>query len=115
VGKASRDKGKRGEREAALLLRSFGFQAHRAQQFKGSAGSADVTCPELEAVGVQLEVKNTARPTLGPWLDKAEEDAAGKVPVILWKRPRKGWVAILPAEELLRLLGGVPPSEEIDP
>jgi len=105
MGKASRDEGKRGEREAAALLRDFGFEAARAQQFKGSAGSADVACPELEALGLHLEVKNQERCALPTWIDQATADAGlFKDPLILWKRPRDGWYAILPAEALLSLL-----------
>jgi Holliday junction resolvase len=105
MGKASRDKGKRGEREAAALLREFGFSAARAQQFKGSVGSADIACPELEALGLHLEVKNQERCALPTWIDQANADAGPtKDPLILWKRPRDGWYAILPAEVLLGLL-----------
>jgi Holliday junction resolvase len=105
MGKASRDKGKRGEREAAALLREHGFSATRAQQFKGGVGSADVACPSLDALGLHVEVKNVSKCALPAWLDQADADAGPtKDPLILWKRPRDGWYAILPAEVLLSVL-----------
>lgn len=102
MGKASREKGKRGERELAALLTEAGFPAERAQQYKGNAGSFDVTCPSLERLGLVIEVKNVARPTIGPWLAKAEEDAGPlQEPVVFWRKPRGRWYAILPAEAFL--------------
>lgn len=41
-GKKSRNKGKAGERELAKLLRSFGFETRRGQQYCGANGDADV-------------------------------------------------------------------------
>ena len=42
MSKFSRDKGKRGEREVALILREHGFEARRGQQYCGANGDADV-------------------------------------------------------------------------
>lgn len=103
-GRASREKGKRGEREAAALLRCFSFEAIRSVQYNGRAGPWDVTCPELERMGFGVEVKNTQRAALAAWLEQAESSGSGLAPLILWKRPRKGWVAVLPAERALELL-----------
>jgi len=106
MGKMQREKGKRGEREVAEMLTAAGFPAHRAQQYKGAAGSADVTCPSLFHLGLHIEVKNTARPTLGPWLEKAQEEAAqeGLAPAIFWKRPRDAWYVIMPASVFLNII-----------
>lgn len=107
MGTASRDKGKRGEREAAALLSAAGFPAARAQQFKGGAGAFDLECPGLHRLGLAVEVKNVARPSLSPWLEKAEADCGPvEEPLILWRKPRGRWYAVLPAETLLALLAG---------
>ena len=42
MGKASRDKGKRGERELAGKLREYGYDCRRGQQYAGANGDADV-------------------------------------------------------------------------
>ena len=107
-GRASREKGKRGEREVAELLRNYGIPAHRAQQFKGRAGAFDVECPFLTSLGAEVEVKNTSTVSLPAWLKKAWEDVTvGFWPLIFWKRPRDQWYVILPAHEFVALLDKV--------
>ena len=39
MGKTSREKGKRGEREVAGLLRSYGYDARRGVQYHGGEDS----------------------------------------------------------------------------
>ena len=41
-GKANRNKGKKGEREFAQLLRDYGYPARRGAQYSGKTGQADV-------------------------------------------------------------------------
>ncbi len=41
MGKAQREKGKRGERELAGILRDYGYDTRRGQQFCGADGSAE--------------------------------------------------------------------------
>jgi len=98
----SRRKGKRGEREAAAFLTGNGFPARRGQQFAGSPDSPDVVCPLLP--GVHLEVKRCERTDLEGWLRQATADAGGKLPVVLHRKTRGPWIAVLRAEDLLALL-----------
>lgn len=42
MGKAERERGKRGERELAKILREYGYDTKRGQQYCGAAGNADV-------------------------------------------------------------------------
>ena len=42
MGRMSRDKGKRGERELANALRNCGYETRRGQQYSGTETSADV-------------------------------------------------------------------------
>ena len=42
MGKSQREKGKRGERELAGLLREYGYDCRRGQQYCGASGDADV-------------------------------------------------------------------------
>lgn len=101
MGKHSRSKGARGEREAAELLRTHGFQAHRGRQYHGGADSPDVvhTIP-----GIHIEVKRVEALHLWGAMDQASNDAGERVPMVLHRRNNRPWLAILPADDLLELL-----------
>ncbi|SOB59645.1 conserved protein of unknown function [Pseudodesulfovibrio profundus] len=108
MGKASRDKGKRGEREAAALLREYGFEARRGCQYQGGPDSPDVVADGLP---LHFEIKRTERLSLYPAIEQATQDAgAEKIPIVLHRQSRKPWLAIIPAEELLSLLRQVYPN-----
>jgi Holliday junction resolvase len=109
-GRASRNKGKVGEREVAEIIRQFGMDAARAQQFKGAAGAFDLNCPALEGLGFGVEVKNTKKALLDGWLAKAKEST--EKPLILWKRERDGWYAVLPLPALLALICAIEQMKE---
>jgi Holliday junction resolvase len=98
----SRSKGKRGELQFRDVLRKHNLTARRGQQFSGGPGSPDVICEELASV--HFEVKNTQRGDIYGWMKQAIEDAGGKLPIVVHRRNHKGWVAILDADELLKLL-----------
>lgn len=103
MGKASRDKGKRGERECAALLKAHGFEARRGQQFNGSDGSADV----VGLPGFHIEVKRTEALRIYEAMGQAEADARdGETPLVLHRRNRKEWLAILKADDFLEMIGG---------
>lgn len=93
-------KGKRGEREAAALLREYGFEARRGQQFSGGGDSPDVV---HSIPNVHIEVKRTEALSLYKAMDQAREDSGGKVPVVLHKRNGREWLAVIPASDLLRV------------
>ena len=71
MGKMSREKGKRGERELASKLREFGYNARRGQQYCGANGDADV----VGLPGMHIEVKRTERLHLYDALDQSKRDA----------------------------------------
>jgi len=94
----SRQKGKRGEREAAKALSEvLGVSARRGQQFKGTPDSPDV---QLDVDGIFVEVKYSERVNLYDALERAEQDAGTKVPVVLWRRNRKPWLFVCYLEDL---------------
>lgn len=112
MGKMSREKGKRGERECAAFLSSLGWPARRGQQFKGGGDSPDVVCARLAARGVQVEVKRVEAFALYPALEQATKDAGPECdPVVFHRRSGKPWVVVLHAEAFLRLLGECMPAE----
>lgn len=104
MGKKSRDKGKRGEREWALFCREQGYDCHRTAQYRGNTGAAG----DVEGLpGIHIEVKRTE--SLRPWdyMGQAVHDAAeaGKdeLPIVAWKRNDYPWMVIMRAEEWFEL------------
>lgn len=101
MGKREREKGKRGERELAALIRECGFEARRGSQFHGGADSPDVVC---DIPGVHVEVKRTEALSLYPAMEQAAQDAGFKIPVVFHRRSKKPWLAVISAVDLLGLL-----------
>jgi hypothetical protein len=100
-GKKSRNKGKRGELEAAAELRRvLGVAARRGRQFKGTDDSPDLV---TGVEGVHFEVKRVERLSLYAAMAQAEEDCVESVPVVLHKANRKPWVAIVYLDDLPEL------------
>lgn len=102
MGKASRDKGKRGEREVAQRLRALFPDARRGIQSRGGgAEAADVVVPF-----VHVEVKIGARPSPLAALDQAVADAKpGLWPVAYCRRDRGEWTVTMRAGDFEELLG----------
>ena len=101
MGRKSRDKGKRGEREAATVLNQMlpGCNARRGVQFQGGTESPDV---KHDIAGIQFEVKRAER--LSPYA--ALEQAAGDCgaldkPVVLHRRNGKEWIAVMYLDDLV--------------
>lgn len=102
MGKMSRDKGKRGEREVAALFRAHGFGAYRGQQYRGGGDSPDV----IHSIpNVHVEVKFVEALSLYKALEKERAEAdKHKVPVVFHRRKSKPWVVILYADDFLRMV-----------
>lgn len=117
----SRNKGATGEREFAALLREWGYDAKRGQQFKGGPESPDVH----GVPGVHFEVKRTEGFQLYSAVDQARRDAAGKaMPVVAHrcnanKGPREScrgdWLFVIGADDFRRLLTLHTPPPTPDP
>ena len=97
----SRDKGKRGEREAAAAMSEhLGCEARRGVQFQGGQDSPDV---RHSIEGVHIEVKRTETFNAYNAVEQATRDGGGKVPVVLHKRNRGEWLAVVPLSRLKEL------------
>jgi Holliday junction resolvase len=97
----SRNKGKVGEREAAELLRNYGFDARRGVQFQGGPDSPDV----VGLPGHHIEVKRCEALSVYTALEQATADRAeGLVPVVLHRRNNRQWIAVLNATDYLMLV-----------
>lgn len=100
MGRKSREKGKRGEREIASLLREHGFEARRGVQYQGGPDSPDV----LGLPGIHIEVKRTERLNLYDAMSQAKADAgADEMPVVIHRRNNCEWVVIQPLNDWINL------------
>ena len=99
----SKQKGKRGELEAAELLRSLGFpETRRTAQYCGNTGKAD----DLAGVeGLHIEVKRCEKLEIMKWIHQAERDSTDKnvTPVVLHRRSREQWYVTLPAIDFFQM------------
>ncbi|HZQ03703.1 MAG TPA: hypothetical protein VFA88_06770 [Gaiellaceae bacterium] len=96
MARAEREKGKRGELEVAAILRAHGFAARRDGRL-----DADLV-HDLD--GYHFEVRRRERLDLPAWTRDAESAAAGRVPVVAYRRSRERWYAVLPLADLAHLL-----------
>lgn len=105
MGRKSKAKGKRGEREVANILKAYGYDARRTAQYCGSTGDASDV---IGLDGYHIEVKNVERLNLWKAIEQSRHDAmeAGKneVPVVVFKRSREPWQICLQFEEFLKIL-----------
>lgn len=67
----SREKGKRGEIEAAHALQEYGYDARRSQQFSGANGDADV----VGLPGIHLEIKRVEKLNIDKALQQSIADS----------------------------------------
>lgn len=90
----SRDKGKRGELEAAKAWAdTMGGRARRGQQYSGGKDSPDIV---HDFPRIHLEAKRCEKGNPYQWIDQAAEDAAyGQVPVVLHRRNNREWLLIV--------------------
>lgn len=86
----SRDKGARGEREAALALREvLGCEAERGVQRSGSPDSPDV---KTSIDGLHIEVKRVEKGNVHVWMEQAIRDAGNQCPAVLHRKNRTEWL-----------------------
>jgi Holliday junction resolvase len=98
MGRMSKQKGKRGEREAAAELgQLLGCHARRGVQYQGSADSPDVV---LEGVNVHVECKRTETINVYKAIEQATCDAGQKVPIVWHRRNGKPSVVIIETARL---------------
>ena len=100
----SREKGKRGEREWAELLRGLGLSARRGAQFSGSPESPNVVGGWP---GTHAEVKRVENLNLGAAVEQAVRDCGTNVPYVAHRRNNKPWLLTIRAEDIGRFVAAV--------
>lgn len=96
----SRAKGKAGELELSRILRGYGYDCRRGQQYSGASGDADV----IGLPGIHIEVKRVERLDLSAAAAQAKRDArTGELPAVFHRRNREGWLVTMPLEGWIEL------------
>ena len=102
----SKQKGARGERELAKILREYGYEgAKRSQQYCGANGDADV----IDALpGIHIECKRTEKLKLYDAVEQAKNDSKGTqhLPAVFHRKNKGEWVVIMPLEDWMKLYEG---------
>ena len=100
MGKMSREKGKRGERELAGILKSYGYDTRRGVQYHGGPDSPDV----VGLPGIHIEVKRVERLNIANAVDQAVADSNGDELACVFHRKNGGkWNVTMPLEDFMRL------------
>lgn len=107
MGRKSRNKGKRGEREAAKYLSNIlGIPLRRGVQYKGTPDSPDIAGFER----LHPEVKRDER-TIGKALykalEQAEEESGDATPFVISRRNYHEWVIAVTGSNLLSFVKAV--------
>ena len=100
-----RQKGKRGELEVVHLLKHYGFNARRGQQFKGTEDSPDVI-HDLEGLAIEVKFREAfSINDLYQTLDKAQQDAASNEDaVVFYRKKQRPWLAVIDGERFVKLM-----------
>ena len=110
MGRMSKAKGKRGEREcaaelAAVLGLTYGVDVRRGVQFQGGPDSPDVV---LDGVPIHVEAKRVERLALWAAIDQAKADAPhGSVPIVWHRCNRRDSVIVVETQHLAALADAV--------
>lgn len=103
MGKKSREKGANGEREIARILKEYGYDCRRGQQYSGVNGDADV----VGLPGVHLEIKRVERLNIQDAMDQSKRDASaagrGEIPVVVHRRNYCEWLVTMKLDDWMSL------------
>ena len=96
----SRQKGSRGERELASILREYGYDTRRGQQYCGANGDADV----VGIPGLHIECKRVERLNIENAIAQSERDAReGEIPVVMHRKNNCKWLVTMSLEEFIKI------------
>lgn len=99
----SRNKGAAGERELSNILKGYGYDTRRGQQFCGANGDADV----VGISGLHIECKRVEKLNLEAALEQSKRDAReGEIPVVMHRKNRQDWKVTLSLKDFIDIYGG---------
>lgn len=104
MGKASRDKGKRGERECRDIWKKHGYEnAHRSSQYCGKGESA----ADIEGVDPRLHIEvktGYSYKRVYDFMEQAKADAKEcQIPIVNCKMDRQEWLCVMRLEDFINI------------
>lgn len=94
----SKRKGTNGERELVNILKSYGFDCRRSQQYCGYADGSLADVIGLD--GIHIEVKRVERINIDVCMEQAVRDCKdGEIPTVWHRRNRKPWYVTMRLED----------------
>lgn len=107
----SRDKGAKGERELSNILKEYGFETRRGQQFCGKNGDADV----VGLPDIHIECKRVEKLNLDKAMEQSKRDAReGEIPTVFHRKNRQDWQVTLSLEDFMKLYIAYLDKEELE-
>lgn len=105
----SRKKGARGELELANILKSYGYDTRRGQQYSGANGDADV----IGLPFIHIECKRVENLNIYNAMEQSKRDAReGLIPVVMHRKNNKPWLVTMDLKEWLQLYCGCMEGED---
>lgn len=99
----SRQKGARGERELAAVLREHGYDCRRGQQYCGANGDADV----VGLPGIHIECKRVESLNIYKAIEQAKSDAReNELPAVFHRKNGKPWLVTMTLEDWMKIFKG---------
>lgn len=96
----SRRKGAEFERKLASMLRDFGYDSRRGQQFSGANGDADV----VGLPHIHIEAKAVERLNIYDAMEQAKRDARdGEIPAVFHKKNRCKVLVTMELEDFITI------------
>lgn len=96
----SRAKGARFERTLAGMLRDYGYDCRRGQQYSGANGDADV----VGLPGIHIEAKAVERLNLYDAMSQSKHDARdGEIPVVMHKKNNCNVLVTMELDSFMKL------------
>ena len=96
----SREKGKRGERELASILREYGYDARRSVQYCGINGDADV----IGLPHTHIEVKRVERLNIEDAMSQSKRDAKeGETPTVFHRKNHCEWLVTMQLKDFMEM------------
>lgn len=99
----SREKGASFERKLAKILKEYGYECRRGQQYCGANGDADV----IGLPGIHIEAKAVERLNIYDAMNQSISDARdGELPAVFHKKNRKKILVTMTLDDWMKLYKG---------